>query len=65
MDFDTWSCPLPLRDYPNVVMGHGGGGQLSAELIENLFVPAFKNEALENLGDSSVVQVSSNRIAIS
>jgi hydrogenase expression/formation protein HypE len=65
LDFDNWYCPLPLRDYPNVVMGHGGGGQLSAELIENLFVPAFKNEALENLGDSSVVQVPSTRIAIS
>ena len=43
-DFSNWSCPLPLRDYPTVVMGHGGGGTLSAELIEHLFVPAFHNE---------------------
>ena len=28
-------------------MGHGGGGKLSAELVEHLFLPAFRNEALE------------------
>ncbi len=41
LDFEGWTCPLPLRDSPTVVMGHGGGGQLSAELVEHLFVPAF------------------------
>lgn len=56
-DFTTWSCPLPLRDYPNIVIGHGGGGKLSAELIEHLFIPAFRNEALEDLGDGAVVQM--------
>ena len=33
--------PLPLRDSPTIVLGHGGGGQLSAELVEHLFLPAF------------------------
>jgi hydrogenase expression/formation protein HypE len=67
LDFSTWSCPLPLRDYPNVVIGHGGGGKLGAELVEHLFVPAFKNPALENLGDSSVIQLAhgTSRIAMS
>jgi hydrogenase expression/formation protein HypE len=27
-----WTCPLPLRDHDRVVLGHGGGGKLSAEL---------------------------------
>jgi hydrogenase expression/formation protein HypE len=40
-DFENWSCPLPLRDFDRVVIGHGGGGRLSAELVEHLFVPAF------------------------
>jgi len=65
LDFNAWSCPLPLRDYPNVVLGHGGGGKLSAELIEHLFLPAFQNEALENLGDSSVMSIPAGRIAMS
>lgn len=65
MDFASWSCPLPLRDYPHVVMGHGGGGKLSAELVEHLFVPAFQNDALAQLSDSAVVAIAGGRIAIS
>lgn len=64
-DFSNWSCPLPLRDYPTIVMGHGGGGKLSAELIEHLFLPAFRNDALANLGDASIVPLASERLAIS
>ena len=64
-DFSNWSCPLPLRDYPSIVMGHGGGGKLSAELIEHLFLPAFRNDALENLGDASIVSLTGNRLAFS
>ena len=33
LDFTGWSCPIPLRSHPNIVMGHGGGGKLSAELL--------------------------------
>jgi hypothetical protein len=36
-------CPLPLADYPTIVMGHGGGGKLGNELVEHLFLPAFRN----------------------
>jgi len=54
-DFSNWACPLPLRDYPSIVMGHGGGGKLSQELVAHLFLPMFRNEALEALGDASVL----------
>lgn len=64
-DFSNWSCPLPLRDYPNIVLGHGGGGKLSAELVEHLFLPAFRNDALACLGDASVVDFSPNRLVFS
>ena len=57
LNIEGWACPLPLRDYPNIVMGHGGGGKLSAELVEHLFLPAFRNETLENLGDSAIVNI--------
>ena len=62
---DGWVCPIPLRDQPNIVMGHGGGGKLSAELIEHLFVPAFSNEHLDNLGDAAVMGLAADRIAMS
>ena len=64
-DFSAWSCPLPLADYPNIVMGHGGGGKLGNELVEHLFLPAFRNPALENLGDAALLDLGSGRIAIS
>lgn len=65
VDVAAWSCPLPLRDYPNIVMGHGGGGTLSAELVEHVFKPAFRNEALDRMSDSAVVHVPSGRLAYS
>ena len=69
-DFSNWSCPLPLADYPTIVMGHGGGGKLGNELVEHLFLPAFRNPALENLGDAAVLSLTgkdggSGRIAMS
>lgn len=60
---DLWTCPLPLRDYPHVVMGHGGGGKLSAELVEHLFLPAFRNESLARLGDAAVLPPVAGRLA--
>lgn len=64
-DFSKWSCPLPLRDYPTIVMGHGGGGKLGNELVEHLFLPAFRNPELENLGDAAVIDAGSGRLAMS
>ncbi|HVO41277.1 MAG TPA: hydrogenase expression/formation protein HypE [Aggregatilineales bacterium] len=63
LNFDGWTCPLPLRDHPNVILGHGGGGKLSAELVEHLFVPAFANSTLATLGDASVVTIGGQRLA--
>jgi hydrogenase expression/formation protein HypE len=64
-DFSNWSCPLPLAGYPTIVMGHGGGGKLGNELVEHLFLPAFRNPALENLGDAAVFDLGSSRLAMS
>ncbi len=64
-DLEAWTCPLPLRDYPRVVLGHGGGGQLSDELVEHLFGPAFGNPLLDVRGDSCVVSAPGGRLAVS
>ena len=52
--FEGMSCPVPLQDYPHILMGHGGGGKLSAELIEHIFLPAFGCQSPESLADSTV-----------
>ena len=64
-DFSNWSCPLPLADYPTIVMGHGGGGKLGNELVEHLFLPAFRNPELENLGDAAVLELGGGKLAMS
>lgn len=56
---------MPLRDHPNIILGHGGGGKLSAELVQHLFLPAFQNETLANLGDSSIFEINGTRFAMS
>jgi len=49
------SCPLPASSYDRIVLGHGGGGLLSAQLIQRLFVPAFANDVLAALEDQATV----------
>ncbi|WP_159838132.1 hydrogenase expression/formation protein HypE [Nocardia sp. CY41] len=65
IDMEGWVCPMPLRDSPNIVMGHGGGGAMSGELIEHLFLPAFGPAAHADLGDSAVVTLDGARLAFS
>lgn len=67
IDPEDWVCPLPLRETTRIVAGHGGGGILSEELIENLFLPAF-GAAPGSVGpsrDSAVLEVAAGRIAVS
>ncbi len=65
LDPTAWACPPPLRGYPAIVMGHGGGGKLSDELVQHLFLPTFRNPALEQLGDAAVVEIGGARLALS
>jgi hydrogenase expression/formation protein HypE len=65
LDFEGWTCPLPLRDTPTVVMGHGGGGAMSAELVESLFIPAYGGAADAELADAAVLPPVAGRLAFS
>jgi hydrogenase expression/formation protein HypE len=58
------SCPAPLPAKDTVLLGHGSGGKLSAELVRDLFLPAFDNPALSRLDDQAIVNVNGTRIAI-
>ncbi|MEZ5257945.1 MAG: hydrogenase formation protein HypD, partial [Ilumatobacteraceae bacterium] len=65
-DFENWSCPLPLRSHDRVVIGHGGGGKLSAELIEHLFLPAFGRVEGSEMHDAATLAVAgASRLAFS
>lgn len=58
------SCPAPLPVRDTVLLGHGSGGKLSADLVRNIFLPAFGNPALARLDDQAIVSVNGSRIAV-
>ncbi len=65
MSFE-WSCPTPLRDYDRVTIGHGGGGQLTDDLVRHLFLPGFGAAAADATpDDAAVVDVNGQRVAFS
>ena len=59
----TFTCPLPLEAREEILLGHGSGGKLSAELIRDIFLPALKNPVLDKLDDQAVVEVGGVRLA--
>jgi hydrogenase expression/formation protein HypE len=58
------SCPAPLPVRDTVLLGHGSGGKLSADLVRDIFLPAFGNPALARLDDQAIVSVNGSRIAV-
>jgi hydrogenase expression/formation protein HypE len=62
LDFSV-SCPFPIQNYPNVLMAHGGGGQLMHQLIGKMFLPAFHNTLLDSQHDASVFEMAGQRLA--
>lgn len=65
IDPGAFACPLPIADYKHVLLAHGGGGKLSKQLIEQMFLPQFRNEYLDPLHDGAVVAVNGVRLAFS
>jgi hydrogenase expression/formation protein HypE len=57
------TCPSPLRAKDTVLLGHGSGGTLSAELVRELFLPAFHNAALDRLDDQAILNINGSRLA--
>jgi hydrogenase expression/formation protein HypE len=53
------TCPVPQSNYDRVLLGHGSGGQLTADLIRHLFLPAFDNDLLAALEDQATVTLPS------
>jgi len=57
------SCPVPRVADDRIVLAHGGGGRLTHQLIEKIFLPAFSNAALEQRHDGAVVPLDGARLA--
>jgi hydrogenase expression/formation protein HypE len=57
------ACPLPIADYPHVLLAHGGGGTLTQQLLEKLFLPAFSNPHLNEAHDGAQLEADGVRLA--
>jgi len=48
-------CPLPLEHLDHILLGHGSGGKMTHDLIQNLFLPSLDNPALRAGDDAAIV----------
>ncbi len=62
MEFNP-TCPVPISQYPHVLLAHGGGGKLMHQLIGKMFLEAFRNPLLETQHDAAVVELTGKKIA--
>jgi hydrogenase expression/formation protein HypE len=59
----TLSCPIPIQQYPTVLLAHGGGGKLMHQLIEQMFVPTFGNSTLNVRQDAAAIALNGQKLA--
>ncbi len=57
------ACPVPLPAWDRVLLAHGGGGKLSQQLIEKIFLPEFFNPELAARHDGAVLRIGGSRLA--
>jgi hydrogenase expression/formation protein HypE len=48
---------VPVSNDDHVLLGHGSGGRLTADLVQRLFLPAFDNPVLSALEDQAVLSL--------
>ncbi|MFQ4138174.1 hydrogenase expression/formation protein HypE [Nodosilinea sp. PGN35] len=56
------NCPIPLDQYPRVLLAHGGGGRLMHQLVETLLLAVFQPEVAWR-HDAASLELSSDRLA--
>jgi hydrogenase expression/formation protein HypE len=59
----TFVCPTPIFTRDRIVLGHGSGGRLSADLMRQVFLPAFSNPLLDRLDDQAIFEIGTARVA--
>jgi len=58
------NCPLPIDKGEIIRLGHGSGGRLSQQLLQSVFLPAFKNETLSQCQDAAILSFEHNKIVV-
>lgn len=58
-----FTCPAPIAVRDRIVLGHGSGGRLSAELLHDVFLPQFSNPVLDRMDDQAIFDIGGSRLA--
>ena len=59
------TCAVPIGDHTHVLLAHGGGGRLTNQLIDGLFLPAFGNPSNHAHHDGAHLHIGGARLAFS
>ncbi len=59
------NCPIPISKYDKVMLAHGGGGKLSNQLIQKMFISEFDNSMINAMHDGAIFEVNKGRLAFS
>lgn len=58
------SCPLPLPSAGFVTLGMGGGGLLTQELVQKMFLPYLGNQELEKMNDYATINLNTPHVVV-
>ena len=64
LDFEGYTCPVPLSPKGTILLGHGSGGKLSHDLLKRLFLPELGKAAPRALDDSAVLTIGGEKLAL-
>ena len=57
MSVDDKTCAVPQNQYDRIVLGHGSGGRLAADLLKTVFLAGFRDETLAALEDQATLSL--------
>ncbi|MGD1070575.1 MAG: hydrogenase expression/formation protein HypE [Bryobacteraceae bacterium] len=63
LDLNSFACPAPIGLRDRIVLGHGSGGRLSANLLRDVFLPLFSNPVLDRLDDQALLDIGGSQLA--
>lgn len=56
-------CPIPVATDECIRLGHGSGGRLSQQLLQDVILPHFSNEWLSQGHDSALLELGNQQLA--
>ncbi len=64
LNFEGYSCPVPIQPGDTILLGHGSGGSLTHDLVNRLFLPELGQAAPRALDDSAVLEIGGEKLAL-